>query len=53
MPNRFVPVDHAIVGFVDAVETMAGGGPPAGPTDAPREPSAAGAPSRRRPGRRR
>ena len=26
MPNRFVPVDHAIVGIVDAVEVLAGGG---------------------------
>jgi ethanolamine utilization protein EutN len=25
MPNRFVPVDHAIVGIVDAVEGLAGG----------------------------
>jgi ethanolamine utilization protein EutN len=25
MPNRFVPVDHAIVGMVDAVEALAGG----------------------------
>jgi microcompartment protein CcmK/EutM len=25
MPNRFVPVDHAIVGIVDAVEGIAGG----------------------------
>ena len=25
MPNRFVPVDHAIVGIVDAVEVLAGG----------------------------
>ena len=25
MPNRFVPVDHAIVGIVDAVEELAGG----------------------------
>jgi microcompartment protein CcmK/EutM len=24
MPNRFVPVDHAIVGIVDAVEDVAG-----------------------------
>jgi ethanolamine utilization protein EutN len=24
MPNRFVPVDHAIVGIVDAVEAIAG-----------------------------
>jgi hypothetical protein len=24
MPNRFVPVDHAIVGIVDAVEEIAG-----------------------------
>lgn len=29
MPDPFVPVDHAIVGIVDAVETLAGGGPPA------------------------
>lgn len=26
MANRFVPVDHAIVGIVDAVEPIAGGG---------------------------
>ena len=26
MPNRFVPVDHAIVGIVDAVEELAGAG---------------------------
>jgi len=25
MPNRFVPVDHAIVGIVDAVTPLAGG----------------------------
>jgi ethanolamine utilization protein EutN len=25
MPNRFVPVDHAIVGIADAVEVLAGG----------------------------
>jgi hypothetical protein len=30
MPDPFVPVDHAIVGIVDAVEALAGGGPPAG-----------------------
>ncbi len=33
MPNRFVPVDHAIVGIVDAVQALAGaeagGEPPA------------------------
>ncbi len=28
MPNRFVPVDHAIVGIVDAVERIAGSGEP-------------------------
>jgi microcompartment protein CcmK/EutM len=27
MPNRFVPVDHAIVGIVDAVEALVGDGP--------------------------
>jgi microcompartment protein CcmK/EutM len=27
MPNTFVPVDHAIVGIVDAVEELRGGGP--------------------------
>jgi microcompartment protein CcmK/EutM len=26
MPDPFVPVDHAIVGIVDAVEPVAGGG---------------------------
>jgi microcompartment protein CcmK/EutM len=26
MPNRFVPVDHAIVGIADAVEELAGRG---------------------------
>jgi microcompartment protein CcmK/EutM len=26
MPNRFVPVDHAIVGIADAVEMLVGGG---------------------------
>ena len=32
MPNRFVPVDHAIVGIADAVEGLAGaGGGLAGP----------------------
>jgi ethanolamine utilization protein EutN len=29
MPNRFVPVDHAIVGIVDAVTPLAGAAPPA------------------------
>ena len=28
MPDPFVPVDHAIVGIVDAVEALTGGGPP-------------------------
>ena len=31
MPDPFVPVDHAIVGIVDAVETGAGQQPKAGP----------------------
>ena len=31
MSNRFVPVDHAIVGIVDAVEALAGGGETRGP----------------------
>lgn len=31
MPNRFVPVDHAIVGIVDAVEVLTGGGEAGGP----------------------
>jgi ethanolamine utilization protein EutN len=26
LPNTFVPVDHAIVGIVDAVEELSGGG---------------------------
>ena len=30
MPDPFVPVDHAIVGIVDAVEALAGSEPPAG-----------------------
>jgi ethanolamine utilization protein EutN len=41
MPNRFVPVDHAIVGIVDAVESLgsqAPAPPPASP--APPEPTA-------------
>jgi ethanolamine utilization protein EutN len=38
MSNRFVPVDHAIVGIVDAVEGIAGG-PVAGRT--PEAPSSA------------
>jgi len=29
MPDPFVPVDHAIVGIVDAVEALAGSGSPA------------------------
>ena len=35
MPNRFVPVDHAIVGIVDAVEELAGGGAPGLPAARP------------------
>jgi microcompartment protein CcmK/EutM len=34
MPNRFVPVDHAIVGIVDAVEGIAG---VRAPTPAPKQ----------------
>ena len=56
MPNRFVPVDHAIVGIVDAVQAragvVAGGELPA--STAPREPKArpaTKAPSARRPRR--
>ncbi len=30
MPDPFVPVDHAIVGIVDAVEALAGGESPRG-----------------------
>lgn len=30
LPNTFVPVDHAIVGIVDAVEELARGGPAEG-----------------------
>jgi ethanolamine utilization protein EutN len=42
MPNRFVPVDHAIVGIVDAVRSLA--------SDEPAQPAAgsAEAPVRRR-----
>ena len=42
MPNRFVPVDHAIVGIVDAVTPLAGAEPPASearPAGAARPPS--------------
>ncbi len=58
MPDPFVPVDHAIVGIVDAVAPLAGGGPgdaPAGAPsgDAPGRAPSGGAPSRPRPGRRR
>ena len=31
MPDPFVPVDHAIVGIVDAVRSLAGDDPAAGP----------------------
>ena len=51
MPDPFVPVDHAIVGIVDAVSALAGGGPRE-PADSPGGGSTGGAPSRRRPGRR-
>jgi ethanolamine utilization protein EutN len=42
MPNRFVPVDHAVVGIVDAVTPLAGAEPPASearPAGAARPPS--------------
>lgn len=32
LPNTFVPVDHAIVGIVDAVEELARGAPAEGST---------------------
>jgi ethanolamine utilization protein EutN len=63
MPNRFVPVDHAIVGIVDAVQPLAGVEPPAGaepppastapppaspPPPEPKARPATGAPSARR-----
>jgi ethanolamine utilization protein EutN len=43
MPNRFVPVDHAIVGIVDAVQSLASDAPAPPPppaSTAPREPRA-------------
>jgi ethanolamine utilization protein EutN len=41
MPNRFVPVDHAIVGIVDAVQSLASDAPAPPPAStAPREPRA-------------
>ncbi len=49
MPDPFVPVDHAIVGIVDAVAALAGGEPGGSvPGGAP----SGGASSGRRPGRR-
>ena len=51
MPDPFVPVDHAIVGIVDAVRSLAGDDP-----DAPRppvEPAADGAPPAEPPVRKR
>jgi ethanolamine utilization protein EutN len=52
MPNRFVPVDHAIVGIVDAVRSLASDAPVRPPASkAPPEPKArpaTGAPSARR-----
>jgi ethanolamine utilization protein EutN len=53
MPNRFVPVDHAIVGIVDAVQApagvVAGGEPPAStPSREPKARPATKAPSARR-----
>ena len=43
MPDPFVPVDHAIVGIVDAVEALAGGAPPNGASPGELPPSATGA----------
>lgn len=45
MPDPFVPVDHAIVGIVDAVEALAGGAPATGAAPDGGLPSAAGAAS--------
>jgi ethanolamine utilization protein EutN len=44
MPDPFVPVDHAIVGIVDAVRSLAGDEPTASTTP-PAEPAVAPAPS--------
>jgi ethanolamine utilization protein EutN len=46
MPDPFVPVDHAIVGIVDAVRSLAGDDPAAAPP-APALPARAPAPKRR------
>jgi ethanolamine utilization protein EutN len=52
MPDPFVPVDHAIVGIVDAVEALAGGAPPSGAAPGELPPSATGpAPGTRHPAR--
>ena len=49
MPDPFVPVDHAIVGIVDAVEALAGGAPGSGPAPDGARPSATVAASGARP----
>jgi microcompartment protein CcmK/EutM len=51
MPNRFVPVDHAIVGIVDAVEDSAGGPVAARAPEAPSS-AASTRPAPRRPRKR-
>jgi microcompartment protein CcmK/EutM len=58
MPDPFVPVDHAIVGIVDAVRSLAGDDPAAeppvaspAPAVAPPTPHAPAAASKRRAGR--
>jgi ethanolamine utilization protein EutN len=53
MPDPFVPVDHAIVGIVDAVRSLAGDDPAAPPAAAPErrlaaEASAGAPPARKR-----
>ncbi len=50
MPDPFVPVDHAIVGIVDAVSALRGGESPAGQAaDAPTRGRRAGSGRGRRP----
>jgi len=45
MPDPFVPVDHAIVGIVDAVRSLAGDDPAAPPAAAPDAAPEAGRPA--------
>jgi ethanolamine utilization protein EutN len=47
MPNRFVPVDHAIVGIVDAVRSLASDDVAAHPAPAAARPATKSGPPRR------